>query len=254
MAHILNRILPMRLRVALRGFANRAIPSLRHLDLPRRVAHLRTVGFMPSVIYDIGAASGDWARLAGKTWPEASIFGFEPNRREHDNLEQARKDVPKFQYRHAFLGPEPGTASYVDRGHQTSLLSAGGRSADSAQTAPVLVLDQLITDGSMPPPDLMKLDVQGFELQVLSGAEQAMKHSQAIILEISFYEFEPNCPLADEVIAFLKARSFVIYDVMSILRRESDDALAQMDMMFIKAGHPLTRGPIAQSAASSRSI
>jgi uncharacterized membrane-anchored protein YjiN (DUF445 family) len=56
---------------------------------------------------------------------------------------------------------------------------------------------------------------------------------------VSYFRFDPGTPLVDEVIAFMKERGFQWYDVMGILRRPSDDALAQMDLLFVRADHPL---------------
>src|SRR5690242_19187214 len=92
--HILNRILPMGLRSMLRRAALSCIPSMRHLDMPRRLAHLKAVGFSPRVIFDVGAATGEWARLAARVWPDARIVGFEPNASNAADLERCRRELP----------------------------------------------------------------------------------------------------------------------------------------------------------------
>src|SRR5262252_3520028 len=144
-SHILNRILPMRVRVWLRQMAKRTIPSLRHLDMPMRLERLPMLGFSPKVIYDIGCASGEWARLAARLWPEAKIIGFEPNQSERENLERTRRDLANFQYFQAFLGPAARNVEYVNRGHQTSLLAGAQPNGErgSAAKADVMVLDEL---------------------------------------------------------------------------------------------------------------
>jgi FkbM family methyltransferase len=241
--HILNRLLPMRLRTWSREFAKRLIPSMRHLDMPMRMENLRSVGFDPKVVYDIGCASGEWAQMAAKLWPAAQIYGFEPNQTERENLEAVKRQLAHFEFFQSFLGPEAGTVTYVNRGHQTSLLDDTAKPPDSSAVvkAPVRVLDQMIQQGEIRPPDFMKLDVQGFELDVLRGGERALAHAQAVLLEVSFRPLGPNCPLAHDVIAFMTNRNMIVYDVMGILRRQSDDALFQMDLLFVKKDHPLAR-------------
>lgn len=239
--HVLNVILPMRLRTLLRRAALSAIPSMRHLDMPRRLRHLKSLGFEPRVILDVGAASGDWARLAASIWPGAVVFGFEPNLSEHENLERAKRELPRFDYRHAFLGPARGRVSYRDAGHQTSLLGGDGEAGGGGVTreADVQVLDDLVREGAVPRPDFIKLDVQGFEMEVLKGATEVLAGCQGVLLEVNFHRFHPQVATADEVIGFMRDRGFAWYDTMGLLRRPSDDAVWQMDLMFLKADHPL---------------
>ena len=236
--NFLNRVLPMSLRQGLRRLAIMGIPTMRHLDMPVRLAHLARLGFDPRVIVDIGAASGEWARLAAKVWPRSRIIGFEPNSRERAALERTKAELPAFDYRLCFLGPTRGTVNYEDKGTQTSLYYEAENRGGAQQSA-MCVLDELIESGDVPMPDLMKLDVQGYELEVLRGAERAMTGAQGILLEVSWCRFTPGLPLVADVVAFMSARGFVWYDVMGILRRPADDALWQMDVLFLRAGHSL---------------
>lgn len=238
--HPLNLLLPMGLRRLLRRLALATIPSMRHLDMPKRLRHMRTLGFRPRCILDVGAGHGEWARLAAAIWPEATIFGFEPNRSEQALLEKTRADLPQFRYFQAFLGPSRGTIKYSDKGHQTSLLDVQARSQGSKE-APMLVIDELIARGELERPDFIKIDVQGFELEVLKGAKDTLSGVSAVLLEVNFYRFDPETPTVDEVIDFMRERNFTWWDVMGILRCGNDDALAQMDLMFVKREHPLRK-------------
>jgi FkbM family methyltransferase len=234
----LNTLLPMPLRIALRKAVAPLVPSLRHLNMPVRLRHLRSTGFEARSILDVGAASGDWVRLAASIWPEASIFGIEPNVAEKANLEATRRDVPRFDYVFGFAGPERTTIQYNPSGHQTTLTSAA--TGPGATTAEVYTIDGLVADGRLPAPDFLKADVQGYELEVLRGATHCLQTSvQAVLLEVSMFRFEPPVVLADEVIAFMSEAGFAWFDVAGILRRKEDDALGQMDLLFLKRDHPL---------------
>ena len=217
------------------------IPSMRHLDMSSRLATLAANGFDPAVIMDIGAANGDWSREAARLWPRSRLFGFEPNQREREALERTKRDLGRFDYKLCFLGAERGQVTYQDAGTQTSALAGGAGNA----TAEMHVLDELIASGQVPPPNFMKLDVQGFELQVLRGAEAALRGCDGALLEVSFLPFFENMPLAADVVEFMGQRGFAWYDVMGIFRRASDDALLQMDVMFLRKDHPLRRGGLA---------
>lgn len=203
-----------------------------------RLRHMARLGFSPRVVLDVGAARGEWLRLAALIWPQATIIGIEPNEREVPLLERAKAELPRFDYWRGFLGRQSRTVQYADKNTQTSVLDADSNQSGQ-QSADMMRLDDLLAQRQWPMPDFIKLDVQGYELEVLSGGEKAMAGCQAILTEVSFYRFFGQVPTADEVIEFLKARGFAWYDVMGIMRRGSDDALAQMDFMFLKTDHPL---------------
>ena len=237
--NVLNTVLPMGMRERLRESAKAFIPSLRHLDMPARLYHLAAQGLRPGVVYDVGAASGEWARLAHQVWPQARIIGFEPNKREKESLERTKREVPGFDYRLCFLGRESKTVEYHDNDTRTSLMH---QAAEGPKTTSMMcVLDELIANGDIPAPDFMKLDVQGFELEVLAGATKAIEGCRAMMLEVSFVPFTPTFPQAAEIIHWMKQRGFEWADVLGILRGPRDDMLWQMDALFLRANDPLRK-------------
>jgi FkbM family methyltransferase len=237
--NLLNKVIPRSGKEALRGAALQVIPTMRHLDMPTRLKHLASIGFAPGVIYDVGAARGEWTRLAHAVFPGARIFGFEPNAREKPSLENTKRDLSCFDYRICFLGPRRETVRYSDENTQTSLLSQTRERGHA--TAEMYVLDELIAAGELPPPDFIKLDVQGFELEVLRGAEKALLAGPALLLEVSFIEFLPKMPLIEDVMKFMSEREYVWHDAMGLSRRAEDDTLWQMDVFFLKRDHPMRR-------------
>lgn len=239
-AYILNSLLPSSIRALLRECAVGLIPSMRHLDMPKRMHHLKTLGVVPNVVYDVGAAQGKWARLAASIWPQAHIIGFEPNQANAPLLERARQSLPRFEYLSCLLGASRRTVQYSEKGNQTSLYDSSDFGSKMA-SAEMLVLDELIAEHRLPPPDFIKLDVQGYELEVLRGATHALNSCEALLLEVSFYREHPEMPTVEEVIEFLRGHEFKWFDVMGILRRPGDDVLWQMDLYFLKATHPLCR-------------
>jgi FkbM family methyltransferase len=214
-----------------------SVPSMRHLDMRKRLEHMAALGFRPGSIVDVGAARGAWSRMAARIWPDAHIVGFEPNRSNEENLERTRHELPHFDYHHCFLGAEERSVVYLDRGPQTSLYSAeAGR-----ETAEMRTLDACFEQGLFEQPQLLKLDVQGYELEVLKGGSRVLDGCEGVLAEVSLYRFHPEAPTVDEVIAFLGERDFALYDTMGLLRLPEDDALGQLDLMFVRSGHPLRR-------------
>ena len=236
---LLNKMIPQGGKQLLRDAALQFIPTMRHLDMPTRLAHLATQGFAPKVIFDIGGARGEWARMVRHIFTQSRIVSFEPNAREKPQLEQTKQDIGNYDYKICFLGPKRDTITYADENTQTSLLSEK-KTAGNA-TAEMYVLDELVASGELPMPQFMKLDVQGFELEVLKGAENVLQSGPALLLEVSFIDFLSNMPLVEDVMKFMSAHDYVWHDVMGIARRPEDDTLWQMDILFVKRNDPLRR-------------
>lgn len=241
--NLLNTVLPMSTRTRLRKAALSTIPSMRHLDMEARLKHLAALGFAPAVIHDIGAASGDWSTMVASIWPAAKLVGFEPNQRERANLDATKARLPQFDYHMCFLGPEVKAVTYSDQDTRTSLYDQEHKGQATA-SAEMRVLDQLVAAGSVPTPNFMKLDVQGFELEVLAGSTKALATCDLVLLEVSFIAFMPGIPTVEKVVRFMDERGFAWYDVMGILRRSSDDSLLQMDVAFLRKDHTLRRADL----------
>jgi FkbM family methyltransferase len=140
-----------------------------------------------------------------------------------------------FPYTMTLLGPE----------HRASVpffLSGTGSSVMEELTAfekgrielPMQRLDDLAPVRDLPSPLLLKLDVQGYELEVLSGAVETLRRTEVILSEVSLLEYNQGAPLMHEVIAYLAERDFLPYDICGGLRRCSDGALFQTDMIFVR--------------------
>jgi hypothetical protein len=84
-----------------------------------------------------------------------------------------------------------------------------------------------------PYPDLIKLDLQGAELDALEGAPESLKRAKAVLLEVSMIDFEKGMPVIGDVVAFMKAKGHVVYDILGLWHRPLDGALAQGDLLFV---------------------
>ena len=236
--NLLNQSIPRSWREALRQVAISTIPSMRHLDMWTRLRQLSEVGFKPKIIYDIGASQGHWARAAMDLWPSAQVVGFEPNVSRAESLSRLRAERAQFRFFTCFLGATEKTVQYCDQGDQTSLFLEG---SDRGSSAPMRELDKLVVGEGVPLPDFVKLDVQGAELEALTGGPKIVEHAEVILAEVSLYRLRPDMPTAFELWSWLDSRGFALYDVVSMLRRQKDDGLVQADFLFVRRTSPLYR-------------
>lgn len=190
-----------------------------------------------ATVLDVGASRGQFAVFARETWPTASLICFEP-------IEEAARLIVEVvegpvAVHCVALGSESGSCRLhlSGRDDSSSLLPIGrqatafpGTAATGARDVEVDVLARYVDD-STPRPVLLKIDVQGYELEVLRGAGEELDHVDEILCECSFVELYTGQALAAEVIAHLAARGFVLANVSGIVTSAEGQQL-QADLTF----------------------
>lgn len=193
-------------------------------------------GFKPGGILDIGAHKGHWAERVATIFPGVPIHMVEAQPELEPELIRAG-----FPYSLTLLGPESRAAVpfHVDPTSPSggSVLNEVTNFPRDQHTYPMRRLDDLET--GLSGPLLLKLDVQGYELEVLAGASETLRQTEMILAEVALLEYNENAPLIGEVIGFLAERGFVPFDICDFLRRYEDGAMFQCDMIFVRPDSPL---------------
>jgi FkbM family methyltransferase len=209
---------------------------------------LRARDFSPRAILDVGAHRGDWSRVAKGIWPQADCFLIEPQAEMGPDLEQFCRDFPGARWFQAGAGSTPGeltlTVRMDDLGGShflTERTEEGVLNPCQQRRVPIVTIDGLLDRAEIPLPQLAKLDVQGFELEVLRGGTKLFGATEVFILEVSLFEFMKGQPIFHEVVAFMAERGYGVYDVPGFLRRPRDGALGQVDLCFVKLDGILRR-------------
>lgn len=204
---------------------------------------IKARGLQLNHIVDIGANEGDWSREVAMVFPQARFYLLEPVPVFKPALDAFVLEHPGSKYFPVGAGPEDTTMSiYVENkpdGSATggSTFLADAKPAEMFLPVPVRSLDSLIEAGEVEIPDLIKIDVQGFELEVCKGAlTKCFGATELFILETSLYRFwGTRNPLIHEVIAFMVDHNYVCYDLVEFHRRALDGSLGQVDILFCRA-------------------
>lgn len=198
--------------------------------------NLKANGFNPSVIYDIGAYSGHWTEEMLELFPGGGYFLFEGQQSKQPLLASlAGKHPGKVNYSVGVLGAEDEKmVTFHEYETASSVLSEHFETGAASSQAKLKKLDTAVIENDWPLPDLLKLDTQGYELEILRGGNKCMSHAEVILMEVSFIDIYQHAPLAHEVIHFMHVNGFILYDICTLMRRPLDQALFQADMLFVK--------------------
>ena len=204
------------------------------------IAHIkwrqvRDRGLSIAVALDGGAHVGDWAEELKEVYPHAQVLMVEPREEVQGELESLAKRLPGLRAAKTLLGATEGTLDLHEHAGQSSVLdNSGGQPFGKIVAHPVTTIDRLFETTGLPLPDLIKLDLQGFELEALKGAPAAIAHAEAVLLEVSFLAFQQGQPIVGDVVAFMDRAGFQVYDIFALAHRPLDGALAQGDFLFVK--------------------
>ena len=197
-------------------------------------------GFDPRQIVDGGANVGEFAVRASLIFPEALVHLVEPQPACIEALaELALND--RFRLHTVALGRENGFINLAidPNGVTTGAHIQPDAEVNSGVEVPVARLDTVLAN-EMGIDDrcLLKLDLQGWELEALRGAESIFESIEVILTEVSFFAqaYEPSI---ETLIRFLDDRGYALYDIASLAARLRDNRAHQGDFIFVRRNSPL---------------
>ena len=200
---------------------------------------LQNLDYHPKVIFDVGASNGYWSRLIKEIVPEAEYHLFEPlvdYIPDYTKLMQGNLEAcPKFTLHKVGLGEHncEMEMSLFSEGFGSTLISMPENQELQRISVPVLTMDDAIKQFNLPQPQVIKADIQGFELAMLRGAQATLPEVEFLFLETWLYRgYGQECALLFEVINWLAQFDFYLWDYGDCYREESGK-LQTIDWVFI---------------------
>lgn len=212
----------------------RVAAGVEHVVVMRNLAGIRFV-------VDIGANRGQFALAARHCFPGAAIISFEPLSKPAKVFRKVLAGDGRVRLHVAAVGTEQGSFPiHISRRDDSSSLlpitdlqnkvfpGTGEVATETIQVAP---LSQFLAPKDIESPALLKLDVQGYELEALKGCEGLLDRFAYVYVECSFMELYKGQALADEVITWLHERSFQLRGCYNMAYDRCGQAV-QADFLF----------------------
>lgn len=195
-------------------------------------------------IVDIGANKGQFALVANRHWPDATLIAFEPIPAAATKFRAVFDGASNVMLHEFAIGDTAGTAELHLSGRQdsSSLLPIGelqetvfpGTAEVGTIEIPVRRLRDLVEDTAVAGEALLKLDVQGFELQALQGCAELLPRFRHVYVECSYIELYEGQALAADVAAYLGEQGFEQTGQFNLVTT-ADGTDVQADLWFSRA-------------------
>ena len=189
-------------------------------------------------VLDVGANSGQFSRAAAQCFPGVTVHAFEPLTVCQLALRKVAERFPQIQVHPVALGERAGEVTMNENEYpdSSSLLAMTERHKElwpktrneKRITVPMQTLDamreQLGTG-----PHFLTMDVQGYELNLLHGAEETLKATSVVFTEVLFDQFYEGQADFPAMLEFMRARGFRFVEFASERRMPPLDELAYAD-------------------------
>ena len=187
----------------------------------------------PRVIFDVGAHRGETAVVFSRNFPGSQIHSFEPSAETFSALQSHVSRLENVRTVNVALGRSAGTGTLnINKSTATNSLLGSARVEDdelaelmepvTATTVAVKTLDEYCAGAGIEVIDVLKMDVQGFEIEVLAGGRRLLSeaHIPLVYCEVSFKPLYKNQPLFEDVYRELVQSGFELVDLYGHVRSQ----------------------------------
>lgn len=206
---------------------------------------LRLCGSRQPLIVDGGAHKGAFVDAVRKLSPGARFVCFEPDPTLAAGLRDRFANDAQVQIIEAALGSAGGTATFnINRSRACNSLASSNGAATGVLgelmttveriSVQVIALDDALLRARAPACDVLKLDLQGHDLEALYGASHALKSAKVVVVEVWYAPVYSDTVTYLKICDFLEKSGFSIYSLAG-LHYSTTDRLLWSDAVFLRA-------------------
>ncbi|GAA3824697.1 FkbM family methyltransferase [Streptomyces phyllanthi] len=205
-------------------------------------------------VFDVGANAGQYGKRLRRFGYTGRIVSFEPTSDAFARLERAAKDDPDWQVCHFGLGREDAMMSiHTGWNSMNSLLPPSdygrGRYKRFARTQTEEIeirrLDEVMEkalDGITGPRPYLKMDTQGYDLEVFAGAGERIADFVGLQSEVAALRLYEGSPGMAEAIAVYERSGFGISGMYPVTREETTGRVVEFDCVMMRADAAPAKG------------
>lgn len=193
----------------------------------KRLELLKQRGLVLHKVLDLGAYEGEWTKRLLQLYPNAQVTMVEGNTDKETFLK------PIAPYHIALLSDEEKEVDYYKS--QTNIGTGNGVYQENTnvpfkpEKRKTTTLKKLLKSDEGY--DLIKMDVQGSELDIIKGSLDLFKNSTFILMEMQVFNYNLKAPLIAETMAYLHEIGYQMHDLFDLLY--ANNVLINIDGLFI---------------------
>ena len=197
---------------------------------------LKTRGFNPKYIIDVGCGYGQWTKKLFKFYPSSNYLLFDADKNNKNKLDNLKKNNNKLDYKICLLSNDNKNYKFYNMGYGSSIFEEQTSHNRIVEEISSTTLDQELPDElKNHSNNLIKLDVQGSEIKILEGLLDKINYFEVIILEVSIHNYNKDSPLFDKVMNFMYNKNYRLYDLFDLKRLGNNKSfLVQFDCVFVR--------------------
>jgi FkbM family methyltransferase len=207
------------LRFWIDRFSYRAAPvtALPKADVRGSLLNAAALGLQPKLLLDIGANQGKWTRFARRVFPQCAVMMIEPQAEMRRYLDPYCQPGKNCEWLCCGVGDHVGEATFtVNPNSVASSFNTTAAKAASQQweqrALPLVTIDHLVQTKLNRVPEIVKIDAEGYELKILSQANELWGKTELLFVEVSFLSDIPGTNSFVEIVKFLDERDYVPFD------------------------------------------
>jgi FkbM family methyltransferase len=192
------------------------------------------------VILDVGANVGQTVTRFGKAFPSAKIYSFEPVSATFTLLKKNVHHMTNVSCHQEALGEEPGQQHIRVHTGKDSLLNSlkqvSMNEGGEVETIHVNTGDNFCAQHNISYVDLLKIDTEGYELEVLKGSRDLLQTAKikAVYCEVGFTKSNQRNTFLNDVIDFLEPYSYEFYGLYDMYNKRMNSGSDYGSALFVK--------------------